>query len=242
MSGLKKFAVFDIDGTLIRWQLYHAIVDALIKMGAIEASAAEAIRESRANWKDRTHTDSFKQYESTLVKAFHKSLKNLKISDYEQAVDTVFNRYKDQTYTYTRDLVRRLKSEGYFLLAISGSPQEIITRLGEYYGFDLLIGAEMEKENGSFNGKQSEIVFKKAEILREIIETHHLDPTDSYGVGDSKGDVALLNQVSRPIAFNPDSGLLQTAQEEHWPVVIERKNVVYTLEYKNDAYQLVETN
>jgi ornithine cyclodeaminase/alanine dehydrogenase-like protein (mu-crystallin family) len=27
MMNKNRFAVFDIDGTLIRWQLYHAVVD-----------------------------------------------------------------------------------------------------------------------------------------------------------------------------------------------------------------------
>ena len=34
---MNKFAVFDIDGTLIRWQLYHAIADELAKSGHIDA-------------------------------------------------------------------------------------------------------------------------------------------------------------------------------------------------------------
>jgi phosphoserine phosphatase len=29
----KRFAVFDLDGTLVRWQLYHALVDRLAKKG-----------------------------------------------------------------------------------------------------------------------------------------------------------------------------------------------------------------
>ncbi len=35
---MKKFAAFDIDGTLIRWQLYHAVVDELALIGVFEAS------------------------------------------------------------------------------------------------------------------------------------------------------------------------------------------------------------
>src|SRR3546814_11785501 len=30
-GDMKKFAVFDIDGTLIRWQLYHAVVETVAK-------------------------------------------------------------------------------------------------------------------------------------------------------------------------------------------------------------------
>ena len=36
MTKGRPFAVFDIDGTLIRWQLYHSIADTLARLGHIE--------------------------------------------------------------------------------------------------------------------------------------------------------------------------------------------------------------
>ena len=53
MTAGRSFAVFDIDGTLIRWQLYHAVADALVKLGHVEPGAYEEIKVARMNWKTR---------------------------------------------------------------------------------------------------------------------------------------------------------------------------------------------
>src|SRR5688500_7222628 len=67
-------------------------------------------------------------------------------------VQEVFDEYKDQTYTYTRDLIKDLKAKGYFLLAISGSHQEIIQKLAQHHGFDGAVGATFEQIDGKFSG------------------------------------------------------------------------------------------
>ncbi len=63
----RPFAVFDIDGTIIRWQLYHAIADALAKTGHIDAKLFEQARQARMQWKKRVGDDAFKDYELILV-------------------------------------------------------------------------------------------------------------------------------------------------------------------------------
>jgi phosphoserine phosphatase len=49
------------------------------------------------------------------------------------------------------------------------------------------------------------------------------------GVGDTDGDIPLLRKVETPICFNPNQKLYEHAKKEGWPVVVERKDVVYTL-------------
>ncbi len=55
----RPFAVFDIDGTIIRWQLYHAVVDALGRAGHIRPEHYQALKETRMVWKRRTNESSF---------------------------------------------------------------------------------------------------------------------------------------------------------------------------------------
>ena len=111
MSTRRLFAVFDIDGTLIRWQLYHAIADALAKRGLIDAKTYQFIRDARMVWKRRTHGEAFSAYQSELVVAYEKLLLDLSYKDFKKAVNAVFNEYKDQVYTYTRELVKRLNMD-----------------------------------------------------------------------------------------------------------------------------------
>ena len=39
----------------------------------------------------------------------------------------------------------------------------------------------------------------------------------------------MLELVDQPVAFNPSEELLEVALERRWKVVIERKNIAYTL-------------
>ena len=48
----------------------------------------------------------------------------------------------------------------------------------------------------------------------------------------------MLDIVEHPVAFNPDKGLYEAAVSHHWPIVVERKNVVYELKPDKDGYRL----
>jgi HAD superfamily hydrolase (TIGR01490 family) len=235
---MQPFAVFDIDGTVIRWQLYHAIVDELGKHGYLAPGQHDKIRDARHTWKSRSHSNSFNEYEGTLIDTYHQALTNLKVADYTHAVDKVFETYKDQVYTYTRDLVRELKDQGYLLYVISGSQQEIIQKLGDYYGFDEVIGTRYEQVDGHFTGRRQGVYGHKAEILQELIERHGLSKKGSLAVGDTASDIAMLELVEQPIAFNPSRELFDHATKEGWKIVLERKNVIYHLEPRDGHYRL----
>lgn len=236
----KPFAVFDIDGTLIRWQLYHSLVDELGKQTMIDVADMREIKESRMNWKKRS--DTFSQYQSKLVEVFHKNLQRIPPSAFDKAVDAVFDRYKDQVYTYTRDLIAQLKRDGYVLFAISGSHQEMIKKLADHYGFDDAVGNAYERTAKGFTGKHQYIVDHKPQVLEKLIDKHGVTKRGSLAIGDSGSDVSLLEMVENPIAFNPDQTLYETAAKNGWPIVIERKNVTYRLEQRDGAYQLTPTN
>lgn len=235
----RPFAVFDIDGTLIRWQLYHAIGDALAKTRLIDPSIFDNVKTARMGWKRRSHETSFHEYELEVINAFDSAINNISIDDFMTAASRVFDEYKDQTYTYTRDLIRQLKADGYYLFAISASQIEIVEMLAKYYGFDDWSGSKYEKDGGKFTGKK--YVLSRAEKpvqLQQLAEKHHAAFSGSIGVGDSDGDISMLELVERPIAFNPNKLLFQHARERGWKIVIERKNMVYELEPEDGKFVL----
>ncbi len=234
----KPFAVFDIDGTLIRWQLYHAIVGELAHNNYLSKNAEKTIAEARMTWKRRQHENSFKQYEKTLVQVYYEALQDVPYTAYQRAVDAVFDEYKDQVYAFTRNLVRKLRQSGYVLLAISGSHDEIIKKLALYYGFDDAIGTIYTVEKGRFTGEELGHLHKKHEALNELIKKHNLDINESIAVGDSEGDISMLEMVDKPIAFNPTKQLFKHALEHGWKIVVERKNVIYELDSNNGKYIL----
>ena len=229
MASQKKFAVFDIDGTLIRWQLYHAVVHKLGKAGQLAPGDFEAINASRMEWKNRRTNEGFHGYEELLVERLKAALPNVDTATYDELVREVLEEYKDQTFTYTRDLVQRLKADGYLLFAISGSPQEVIDLLAKHHGFDAAIGGQFIRQDGRFTGDYTTPVFDKKAALDSLVEQFGATYDESYAVGDSASDAAMLEAVTHPIAFSHDQNLYKIARAKQWPIVVERKNVIYEL-------------
>lgn len=235
----RPFAVFDIDGTLLRWQLYHAVADELVKTGQLDEKEFKKVRDARMTWKKRTHSDSYIEYENILINYFENAIANINQDNLDNAFKTVINAYKDQVYTYTRDLIINLKQKGYLIFAISASQHEIVRMLADYYEFDDAIGSKYETSKGVYTG-ETDIMKnqRKPQALNELVAKYNATWKNSIGVGDSESDIAMLEKVERPIAFNPTKKLFKTAKNNGWEVVIERKNMIYSLEPKNGQFIL----
>lgn len=235
---MKKFAAFDLDGTLVRWQLYHAIATKLAKDGLFTKEQLTAIDQTLWQWKNRTHEESFQTYEASLVKNYLKAILDLNADKFNQAAEAVFQEYKDQVYTYTRDLINDLKEDGYLLFAISGSQTEIVEKIARYYGFDDYLGTTFIQKNGHFTGEAIAAREAKDKALQKLVDKHGATYTDSIAVGDSMSDIPMLEAVERPIAFNPEKKLSAYARDKGWEIVIERKNTIYELRRHGDEYLL----
>jgi HAD superfamily hydrolase (TIGR01490 family) len=234
----RPFAVFDIDGTIIRWQLYHAIGDELARRGVIGTAAFQKVRTARMDWKRRSGEEQFRAYELALVAAFDGALPGLGVKVLADAAEAVFAEYKEQVYTYTRDLIGDLKKKNYLLFAVSGSPDIIVSKLADHYGFDDFAATNFEVKNGRFTGDKQLSIGQKPELLNRLINKHGTSLADSIAVGDSEGDIDMLAMVEQPIAFNPSKQLFEHATKQGWPIVLERKNVVYKLERHDGSYVL----
>ena len=239
----RSFAVFDIDGTVIRWQLYHAMADELARMGHLNPKEFQKVRVARMLWKKRAHATSFEAYEQTLVTLIDKAITGIAVKDLEAACRAVMEEYKDQVYTYTRDLIRQLQRKNYLLFAISASQAQVVGPIAGYYGFDDFGGSQYEVKDGHFTGRKEILMSEaKPEFLKQLVAKHGADWKGSYAVGDSEGDIAMLKAVERPIAFNPTKKLFRQASEQGWKIVLERKNMVYELEYRDGSYVVASTS
>src|SRR4029079_18165341 len=127
----------------------------------------------------------------------------------------------------------------YLLFAISGSQSEIVAKIASHYGFDDFVGSTYERKGNKFTGKKIIAKDSKHIILQNLVSKHGATYKNSIGVGDSEGDLTMLGEVSRPIAFNPSKLLFEEAKKRGWPIVIERKNMIYNLEPKDGKYLLV---
>jgi len=234
----RKFAAFDIDGTISRNALFMQIVDELIARKHLPLDYRSQLDSKYEEYKKRKHKDAYKDYTQLSVDILMQHLTKISVSDYQSAVDTVVAKNSDYVYVYTINLLKELKSQGYFLIALSGSEMYSVQKFTENLGFDLAIGEYYHEKGCFFTGKIDQVVHKKDIFLKKFITEHDLTLVDSYAVGDSSGDLGMLKIVENPIAFNPEDTLFEEAKKQGWKIVVERKNVIYEMEPKNGTYIL----
>jgi HAD superfamily phosphoserine phosphatase-like hydrolase len=143
-----------------------------------------------------------------------------------------YDTYDRRLHIYTRDVALRLKEAGYQLIAISGSPQEILDLFLKPLGFDRAWGTVLAKDaRGRYTGEVLENPFgNKRRVMEEFLANAEAGLEDSVGMGDTLSDVGFLEMVETPIAFNPNRGLFEVARQRGWPIVVERKDVIYNLQ------------
>lgn len=123
------------------------------------------------------------------------------------------------------------------MIAISGSPIELVREMSEKYGMDDYQGTVYQVgSNGIYNGQiipmwDSE---SKRKAVLAMAEKYDIDLSESYAYGDTNGDFSMLKLVGNPFAINPTRELLTHIQRDEQlktkiSVIVERKDVTYQL-------------
>jgi HAD superfamily phosphoserine phosphatase-like hydrolase len=165
------------------------------------------------------------------VKLYLENLRGCKKSDVIKASQIVIPFFKDRTYIFTNDLIKKLKKEKYHIIAVSGSPIEIVEEYNKYLKFDAVFGTVYELDaNGIYTGKEAFApTAHKGHVVKQYAVENNLTLEDSFGIGDTESDVKFLEIVENPIAFNPNLNLKTIAQEKGWRIVVEKKDAVYEI-------------
>ncbi|MHB8652052.1 MAG: HAD family hydrolase [Minisyncoccota bacterium] len=227
---MRKVAVFDIDGTIFRSSLTIELVEQLIVRGVFPPDAREEFEHDHKRWIDRE--GEYQAYIEAVVATFMRYLKGVHYGDFKDAAEEVIAIQQNHVYRYTRDLIKTLNTDEYYLLAISHSPKAILEVFCKAYGFDKVYGKIYETgETGRFTGiiLEEHLIANKANILKRVIEKEGLTLEGSFGVGDTETDISMLELVENPICFNPNGKLYRYAKLNAWKVVVERKDVVYEI-------------
>ena len=141
----RKFAVFDIDGTLFRSHLYWEVALAMARQDNLHPSINKKALELYDAWQRRSSKLAFEDFDGQTIEAIDGILEELNPADYDAVLNVALPPLLDHTYMYTKDLLVKLKADGYFILAISGSRLEEVTLFAKYHGFDDWIGQQYER-------------------------------------------------------------------------------------------------
>lgn len=227
---IRKLAIFDIDGTIFRSSLLIELVHELIQRGIFSLKVENLYIKSYNNWLNRK--DSYQKYVQAVIKAFDENIKWVRYKEFLRIAQGVACFYQSRVYRYTRDLIKKLKKQNYYLLAISYSPEEIVKEFCRKLEFNKVYGGKYEiSKQGRFTGKvlEKDFLKDKTKFLKQIIKKENLTLKGSLGVGDTESDIAFLKVVEKPICFNPNKELYKYAKQQGWQIVVERKDVIYKM-------------
>ena len=242
MEKKTKIAVFDIDGTIFRKNLAFELINELSWQGTFKKSVRAQLMKDYTNW--LAHKGTYEDYRLALVKLYFENLKGCKKEDVIRAAREVMPFHQDRTYIFAENLIRKLKAENYNIIAVSGSPSEIVDEYNNHLGFDAVFGSiyELDEHDVFTGGAVFEPTKDKGGVVRQYMVDNGLVIADSYGIGDTESDVPVLEIVENPIAFNPNYNLKEAAEKRGWKIIVEKKDVIYdlSLQEKKEIFPATE--
>jgi len=230
MPNQRKLAVFDVDGVIYKGSLGAELLHALTELGHIAPHVREGLEKEKAEW--LVKKKDYDTYHQIFIRTFVKNAKGLHYGDFAEAARVLVEKQHKRVFRYSTELVHKLKSDGYFLLAISHSPKTIVDELCLRFDFDKTYGIVFELgPQDRFTGKilEEQYIMNKGAALRRAIEKQRLSLEGSIGIGDTEPDIPFLEMVEKPTAFNPNSKLHRHAKRLGWKIVVERKDVIYEM-------------
>jgi HAD superfamily hydrolase (TIGR01490 family) len=121
-----------------------------------------------------------------------------------------------------RDLIESHKKQGDTLLVITATNRFVTEPIVTAYGIDNLLATDPREENGQFIAEIEGIpCFQegKVERLQQWLKLNEHSLDNSWFYSDSHNDIPLLEQVSNPVAVDPDSPLRELAESRGWKVI-----------------------
>jgi HAD superfamily hydrolase (TIGR01490 family) len=227
MIEKKPIAVFDIDGTIFRSSLLIELNAKLVAKGIFPERAKAKVLKIREAWLNRR--GSYAEYIQVIIDLYEKDIAGISLAAIQKISHELIADQRQRVYVYTRDLIKKLRTT-HTLIIISLSPLEVVREFQKVYHFHYVSGTEYLRKGARFVGGVSPAaVFDKKKILQAMITDHNLSLRGSIGVGDTESDIAFLQMMDRPIAFNPNRLLYAEAKKRGWNIAVERKDVIYEL-------------
>ena len=233
----KIAAFFDIDGTIYREGLITEVFKKIIKYELVDKEKWEnEVRPAYISW-DKRQGD-YDTYLLKMVDIYMEAIIGTGEEHIKHIARKVIEQKGDRVYTFTRERIKWHKEQGHIVIAISGSPLELVKEMSEKYHMDDYRGTIYElDENGKYNG---EVVpmwdsDSKQKAINELVEKHDIDLSKSYAYGDTSGDYTMFKSVVCPFAINPTKELLgkiknDESLKDKINLIVERKDVTYKLD------------
>jgi len=229
-------AFFDIDGTLYREGLITELFKKITRYELVDKEVwRDAVEPAYLKWSRRE--GDYDEYLLSMVGVFLEAVIGISSEHIKHVAHRVIEQRGDRVYAFTRDRIKWHRKQGHLVIAISGSPMELVSKMAEKYQMDDFRATIYQVDaEGCYTGEIIPMwdAESKQKALLELKEEYEIDLAQSYAYGDTTGDLTMFKAVGHPYAINPTKELLNIiladpALKEKLNVIVERKDVRYLM-------------
>jgi HAD superfamily hydrolase (TIGR01490 family) len=216
-----KLTLFDLDNTLLNGDSDFEWSQFLIRIGVIDRELFEVKNlEFYEQYKAGT-LDIAEFLDFQLKPLSRHSRKTLEVWHAQFMQESVLPMITPKS----REVVNEHLAAGDVCVIITATNSFVTGPIAREFGIEHLIATEPEHRDGEFTGRVSGVPsFREGKIARLM---QWLDAqkwslqsfTQTTFYSDSLNDLPLLQQVSHPVATNPDATLRAHAEQQGWPIL-----------------------
>lgn len=222
----RKIAFYDIDKTSYEGLLIKDFVKFQVSTGTLRKETSDDINEEeRLNKAKKIDYETMAQ---NMLDHWALGLKDKSISDVEAETERFFTTPEgNKFFPFVRESINMIGQthDSYFITAEPQFIAKEVTKIHKATGFvSTIFGISSD---GKFTGKISSSLVKKekkGDTVRELLKSHIKE--QSFAIGDSDGDILMLEGVEYPICVNASDELKNLANQRGWKESIKKPEEV----------------
>lgn len=211
-------AIFDLDNTLLRGDSDHAWGEFLVENDLVDA---DSYKEANDYFYQQYQTGQL-----DILEYLRFALSPLASHPKEQ-LDKWHDQFMAEKISpmlleKAEQLLDKHRNQGDTLLIITATNLFITGPIARFLGVENILATEPAFDGLRYTGEVKGIpCFKEGKVsrLKDWLHTHKHSLEGSYFYSDSHNDLPLLEQVSNPVAVDPDDSLRSIAEQRGWPVI-----------------------
>lgn len=214
---MKKAAIFDIDGTILRDMsservFFHYLIDKRI------VTSKDLLRLAGM------FINNLLRLKGLYVRKNKYYLKN---KEYEKIVSTINECFKERISPHISvpalKEINRLKNDGYVIILLSGTLGPLVECFKKHCNADIGVGTNLAVDKrgmitGEINGIHS-YSGGKVKVVKCLVAEHNIDLSSSRAYANQYLDVKFMRMVGYPVAVNASHMLRLYAKINHWKIV-----------------------
>lgn len=222
---MTRLALFDLDHTLLPFDSDYEWGQFLVRLGVVDGEQyAQANDQFYADYKvGKLDIDAFLRF---ALKPLSENSRT-QLSEWHRLF--MAEKITGQLHPKSLALIKKHQDAGDLCCVVTATNSFVTRPIVEAFGIQHLVATEPATVNhdprGAFTGGVSGTPsFKEGKVLRVHSWLNELGLSlqtieKSYFYSDSINDLPLLEQVTDPIATNPDAKLTAEAQKRNWPIL-----------------------